>query len=148
MPLLIVALVCVQPRVRAINDLLDTLRAGGDGVDCYAATRGDVRLAAACLAAYCRQLPQPLLASPQAEALFRALGTDDYALRVAGRRFYFWVDPLAALARPAGAAAREHADGSASAAATTQARISYHVCDGELAVSHYSLTHSGILSAH
>ncbi len=29
---------------------------------------------------------------------------DHYALRVAGRRFYFWVDPLAALARPAGAA--------------------------------------------
>ena len=28
---------------------------------------------------------------------------DHYALRVAGRRFYFWVDPLAALARPAGA---------------------------------------------
>ena len=29
---------------------------------------------------------------------------DHYVLRVAGRRFYFWVDPLAALARPAGAA--------------------------------------------
>ena len=29
---------------------------------------------------------------------------DHYALRVAGRRFYFWVDPPAALARPAGAA--------------------------------------------
>ena len=29
---------------------------------------------------------------------------DHYVLRVAGRRFYFWVDPPAALARPAGAA--------------------------------------------
>ena len=72
--------------MRDINDLIDHLRGGGDGVDCYAATRGDVRLAAAALAAYMRQLPIALLCEPQILSLFAALDVDDYALRIAAIR--------------------------------------------------------------
>ena len=73
-------------RVRDINDLLDELRAGGSGVDMHAATRGDARLAAAALAAYCRQLPEALLPMPEANYLCAALDVPDFALRIAGIR--------------------------------------------------------------
>ena len=72
--------------MRDINDLLDTLRTDGDSVDCHAATRGDVRLAAATLAAYTRSLPEPLLPAFCIESLFLALDVEDYAHRVAAMR--------------------------------------------------------------
>ena len=75
-----------DPQIRDINDILDELRAGGRGVDLHALTRGDHRLAAAALAAYCRQLPDPLMPSPEAEQLFAALDVPDFAFRIAGIR--------------------------------------------------------------
>jgi hypothetical protein len=75
-----------QPRVRDINDLLDQLNANGGNIDCYAATRGDVRLAAAALSAYCRQLPTALVAQQELDLMFNALEIDDFAHRVAGVR--------------------------------------------------------------
>ena len=76
-----------DPRVRDINDVLDELRAsGGSGVDVDNLTRGDSRLAAASLAAYCRQLPEALVPEPEATHLCAALDVPDFALRIAGIR--------------------------------------------------------------
>ena len=69
-----------------MNELLDALNAGGDGIDCYAASRGDARLAAAALAAYTRQLPEPLIPEQNLVGLAAALDIDDFAHRVAGVR--------------------------------------------------------------
>lgn len=75
-----------DPAVIEINDVIDELRETQGGADLYHLTRGDPRLAAAALAAYTRQLPQPLLCTPHVEALFQALNVEDYAHRVAALR--------------------------------------------------------------
>ena len=72
-----------DPAVRDINDLLDDVRAGAD---LHVLSRGDVHLAAAALAAYCRQLPDSLVPAPEAKQLCAALDGTDFAYRVAGVR--------------------------------------------------------------
>lgn len=74
-----------DPSVREINDVIDALR-DGHFTDVAAATRGSTRLAASALAAYIRQLPQPLLAPPHYEALCAAMEADSYGERIASVR--------------------------------------------------------------
>ena len=75
-----------DPRVRDLNDLIDELHAGGSGVDLYAVTRGDARLAAATLAAYTRNLPEPLLPSPEVDLMYSVPDEPDYARKIASLR--------------------------------------------------------------
>ena len=50
-----------EPSIRQINDLIDDLNAAGEHADVDQVARGNPRLAAATLAAYIRQLPEPLV---------------------------------------------------------------------------------------
>ena len=75
-----------DPSVREINDVLDELRVSDGGADLYAVTQSNPRLAAAALAAYIRQLPEPLLGTLHVEALLQTLSVEEYAYRVAALR--------------------------------------------------------------
>ena len=72
--------------IRQINDLIDDLNAAGEHADVDQVSRGNPRLAAATLAAYVRQLPEPLLPSPPHEEMHAALDVEVYVERIAALR--------------------------------------------------------------
>jgi hypothetical protein len=74
-----------DPSVQEINDVIDRLRTG-HSPDVAAVTRESVRLAAASLAAYIRQLPKPLLVPPHYEALCSVMDAESYGERIASVR--------------------------------------------------------------
>ena len=71
-----------DPSIRQINDLIDDLNAAGEHADVDQLSRGNPRLAAATLAAYIRQLPEPLVN----EELHAPLDTEVYVERIAALR--------------------------------------------------------------
>jgi len=71
-----------DPSIRQINDLIDDLNAAGEHADVDQVSRGNPRLAAATLAAYIRQLPEP----PLHDELHGALDGEVYVERIAALR--------------------------------------------------------------
>ena len=71
-----------DPSIRQINDLIDDLNAAGEHADVDQVSRGNPRLAAATLAAYIRQLPEPLVH----EELHAPLDVEVYVERIAALR--------------------------------------------------------------